>query len=94
MITFATRDVADSWWRAVCDSVASGHQTFAGVQRVSMQLYTHNPNVGNIINTVTDARCAGNLLGKVFFTLLYDRDSRILSVAPVLNYTDHISGEM
>ena len=92
LIVFSTRDVADNWWRAVCDSVASGYTRFAEVQRVSPQFYTHDPYKANITDTITDSRCAGNFLGKVFFTLLGDRDGRILDTAPVLNYTDHLSG--
>jgi len=92
MITFATRDVADTWFRAVTDSVAGGYQTYAAVQRVTPQFYTHNPGVGNIALTITDARVALNLRGQIFFTLLNDRDGRILSTIPIQTYTDHISG--
>ncbi|KAG9025567.1 hypothetical protein FRB95_010054 [Tulasnella sp. JGI-2019a] len=91
MIVFATRDVADSWFRAVQDSVAAGYPTYADVKRVSPQWYTHNPNVGRIDQTIVDQKVASQFLGKVFFTLISDRDGRIISPIPVLNYTDHIS---
>ncbi|KAF5369105.1 hypothetical protein D9615_010418 [Tricholomella constricta] len=91
LITFATRDVADTWYRAVTDSVASGYQRFAAVKRVSLQFYTHDP-AGNIPDTITDPKVALALRGQMFFTLIHDRDARILSVIPVLNYSDHISG--
>ena len=88
------RATADEWWRAVSGSVAAGYVKFDGVKRISPQFYTHNPDVngGNIALTLTDDRVASQFLGRVFFTLLNDRDGRILSVAPVLNYVDHISG--
>lgn len=94
MIIFANRATADEWWRAVIDSVASGYQRFSGVKRITSQFYIHDPNVdyGNIMETINDDRCAKKFLGRVFFTLLNDRDGRIIDIAPVLNFTDHISG--
>ncbi|RDB16765.1 hypothetical protein Hypma_002602 [Hypsizygus marmoreus] len=92
VITFATRDVADSWFRAVTDSVAAGYNRFAAVKRVSLQFYTHDPGAGNIPDTITDPRVAQSFRGQVSFTLLNDRDGRILSVIPVLNYTDYTNG--
>ncbi|KAG8866570.1 hypothetical protein FRB97_003899, partial [Tulasnella sp. 331] len=90
LITFVNRDVADTWYRAVTDSVARGYSRFAGIRRTSLQWYTHDPR--NIHETVNDSQVALALRGKVFFTLLHDRDGRILSTIPVLNYTDHING--
>ena len=55
-----------------------------------MQWYTHD---GNILDTINDDRCALRFRGHVMFTLLDDRGGRHLSVAPVLNYTDHKSGQ-
>ncbi|KAF8695423.1 hypothetical protein AX14_001825 [Amanita brunnescens Koide BX004] len=50
-------------------------------------------NDGLISQTFTDSRVAARLLGRVvFFTLLNDRDARDLSIAPILHYVDHISG--
>ena len=94
MIVFVDRATSDEWWRAVTDSVAAGYKRFDGVQRISPQFYIHNPdvNAGNIALTLTDDRVASKFLNRVFFTLLNDRDARILSVTPVLNYVDHISG--
>ncbi|KAF8073419.1 hypothetical protein FPV67DRAFT_1736772 [Lyophyllum atratum] len=92
LITFATRDVADTWFRAVSDSAAAGYQRFASVQRVTPQFYTHNRGHGNIPDTITDPKVAQSLQGKIFFTLLNDRDGRIFSVIPVFDYTDHLSG--
>jgi len=93
LITFATRDVADAWYRAVTDSAAAGYQRFATVQRVTSQFYTHNPGLGNIPDTITDPKVAQSLRGQVFFTLLNDRDGRIISIIPVLNYVDRSSGD-
>ncbi|KAG5644892.1 hypothetical protein DXG03_007444 [Asterophora parasitica] len=92
LITFATRDVADTWYRLVTDSVADGYVRYAAVQRVTPQFYTHNPGVGNIALTITDQKVALDLRGKVFFTLINDRDGRIQSIVPVLNYAEHSNG--
>lgn len=94
LITFSSRKIADEWWRAVSDSVAGGYRRFANVDRVSMQWYTHDPSGhGNIFETVNDDRCALKFRGQVMFTLLMDRGGRNLSIAPVLNYVDHKSGQ-
>ncbi|KAI5818060.1 hypothetical protein BZA77DRAFT_386425 [Pyronema omphalodes] len=93
IITFASRAVADEWWRAVQDSISDSYKTFADIKRVTPQFYTHKPSVGNIPNTVIDAKCAPKFLGKVFFTLLNDHDGRILSIAPPIDVTDHVSGK-
>jgi hypothetical protein len=94
MIVFANRATADEWWRAVTDSVAAGYNKFVEVKRLSPQFYPYNPDVndGHIPQTLTDSRVAARFLGRVFFTLLNDRDVPDLSIAPVLNYVDHISG--
>ncbi|KAG8990413.1 hypothetical protein FRB94_013373 [Tulasnella sp. JGI-2019a] len=93
MITFATRDVADMWYRLVSDSVAAGYGRFAAVKRVSLQFYTHDDAGGNISETLNDGRVGNSLLGQVFFTLLNNKNSRVIDPIPVLNYTDHINGE-
>ncbi|KAG8984615.1 hypothetical protein FRB95_010116 [Tulasnella sp. JGI-2019a] len=93
MITFATRDVADTWFRAVTDSVAAGYRRFENVKRVSPQFYTHEDAERNISETINDPMVAPSLLGLVFFTLLNDKYARVLDPIPVLNYTDHLNGD-
>lgn len=94
VITFATRDVADSWYRAVTDSVANGYSKFAAVKRVTPQFYTHDPGAGNIQDTITDKRVAADFLKRVFFTLMDDRGGRKQSIIPILsNNTEHVSGD-
>ncbi|KAG9027285.1 hypothetical protein FRB95_007941 [Tulasnella sp. JGI-2019a] len=93
LITFATRETADTWYRAVVGSVSAGYKKFASVKRVSPQFYTFDVQEGEIRDTITDSKVAPALHGQVFFTLLNDRDQRILSMIPVLNYRDHINGD-
>ncbi|KAG2047816.1 hypothetical protein BDR06DRAFT_999980 [Suillus hirtellus] len=91
VITFASREVADEWWRAVSTSAVTSFVT--SVQRVNAQFYTHNVNVANAANSLTTTGVATQFLGKVFFTLLNDLGGRGLSIIPPLEHcADHISG--
>ncbi|KAG2050491.1 hypothetical protein BDR06DRAFT_1023193 [Suillus hirtellus] len=91
VITFASREVADEWWRAVSTSAVTSFVT--SVQRVDAQFYTHNILVANSVDSLTTAGVATQFLGKVFFTLLNDLGGRGLSIIPPLeDFTDHISG--
>ncbi|KAG8994107.1 hypothetical protein FRB94_010103 [Tulasnella sp. JGI-2019a] len=89
LITFATRDVADTWFRAVTDAVAKGYNKFDGIKRISMQFYLFNHH---ILDTVTDPKVAAALHDQVFLTFLNAQDRRVTSTVPVLNYTDHTNG--
>ncbi|KAI0089191.1 hypothetical protein BDY19DRAFT_906102 [Irpex rosettiformis] len=92
LIVFASRTVADEWWRAVSTSTVPNYATT--IRRVTPQYYTYNAGLANIATTITTAGVAQQFLGTVFFTLLNDRDGRILSVIPPLtgDVADHING--
>ncbi|KAG5652822.1 hypothetical protein H0H81_003538 [Sphagnurus paluster] len=95
IITFATRNVADVWYRAILDSVSQGHERFASVRRVSLQLYTHEySEKTNITDTLNDAQVAAHLRGQMFFTLLNDKPAEIgifeLGIFIVSNPLKHI----
>jgi len=92
LIAFATRDVADRWWRAVSQSIATGTSKFRSIQRISPQFYIHDPDVGNISDTIRDDPRAKEFLGSIFFTLLVDKGDRNLSVCPVIHITERVSG--
>jgi hypothetical protein len=87
--------VADEWWRTITLSIGRGYTRFSHVVRHSIQFYSFNSSITNIYETLTDSNVTGNsnLLSKVFFTLLDDRRGRVVCPAPVLNYTDHRSGD-
>ncbi|KAG5644895.1 hypothetical protein DXG03_007447 [Asterophora parasitica] len=89
-ITFASRDVADTWYRLITDSVAAGYTRFAGVKRVSPQFYTHADQLTESLN---DPRVAERLRGQMFFTLLHDKGGRDFSHIPISNLRDHLSGD-
>jgi len=73
-------------------STSSNTKYSDSVRRVNSQFYTHDPGQANAAYSITDATVASGLLGKVFFTLLNDRDGRILSIIPPQDCTDNVSG--
>ncbi|KAG1753678.1 uncharacterized protein EDB91DRAFT_1077399 [Suillus paluster] len=91
VIVFASRTVADEWWRAVSTSTNTKYSD--SVRRVTSQFFTHDINQANAAYSINDAQVASRFLGKVFFTLLPERDDgRVLSVIPSSDFADHVSG--
>ncbi|KAG2103954.1 hypothetical protein BD769DRAFT_1367197 [Suillus cothurnatus] len=91
VIVFASRAVADEWWRAV--STSSVVKFTESIRRINAQYYTHDVGQANAADSLTTAGVATQFLGKVFFTLQYDLGGRILSIIPSPDhFTDHISG--
>lgn len=90
MIVFTSSAVADEWWRAVSAATTTPFPT--SVQRVTPQFYTHNAATANISTSITTTGVATQFLGQVFFTLLNDRDGRILSIIPEQDVTDTVNG--
>ncbi|KAF8687051.1 hypothetical protein AX14_003733 [Amanita brunnescens Koide BX004] len=94
MMIFVDRATADEWWRAITNSVAAGYNKFEAMKWISPHFYTFNYNVNgsHITHTLTDDRVAAKLSGRVVPIQLNDQDHPELSMAPVPNYVDHISG--
>lgn len=93
LINFANRDVADQFWRAIQKAVADKVPQWDSVARVSPQLYTHNPGLKNIIQSVLDPKVAPDLFDKIFFQLLASRDAvSNVGTIPIQGIPDHISG--
>jgi hypothetical protein len=91
VIVFASRAVADEWWRAV--STSSVVSFTNSIRRVNAQFYTHDVNQANAANSLTTTGVATQFLGQVFFTLLNDLGGRDLSIIPSPDhFADHISG--
>lgn len=88
---FASRAIADEWWRAV--STCPNARIRGSIGRISPQFYTHDPTLANVVTTLTDAQGAPQFLSKVFFTLLNDRDARVMSIAAPEHSRDLISGQ-
>lgn len=94
MIVFASRAVADEWWRAVS---TSGTNFSNSIHRITPQFYIHNPTLGAIGKTILAHGPAASFSNRVFFTLLPDwpdNIGRAMSVIPVQDITDHISGDL
>ncbi|KAG2338794.1 hypothetical protein BDR05DRAFT_951615 [Suillus weaverae] len=86
VIAFASRAVADEWWRAVSTSTVS---SFAiNIRRVNPQFYIHN--VIDAASSLTTTGVATQFLGKVFFTAAHDTNDHM--VIPSLDFADHLSG--
>jgi len=90
VIVFATSAVADEWWLAVSTSTNTKYAN--GVKRITAEYYTHDITTVNASASLTDTTVASSLIGSVFFTLLPDRDGRALSVIPIQDLTDSVSG--
>jgi len=90
LITFASRAVADEWWRAV--STTTVVKFSESIRRINAQFYTHNTGRAHIVDTLTTNGVATQFSNKMFFTLLDDRGGRHLSVIPSPDFADHISG--
>ncbi|KAF9532965.1 hypothetical protein CPB83DRAFT_846690 [Crepidotus variabilis] len=89
LAVFPSRDVADEWWRAI--SATTNYA--ASVRRVTSQFYTHDSSKALASTSLTDPKGTPQFLNQVFFTLLNDRDGRILSIAPRDYGRDLISGQ-
>ncbi|KAG1780366.1 hypothetical protein EV702DRAFT_775979 [Suillus placidus] len=85
---FASRAVADEWWRAVSTSANTKYSD--SVRRVAPQFFTHNTIKANAASSTTDTQVASAFFGKVFFTPLPNNGG--LSVIPILDFADHVSG--
>lgn len=85
---FASRAVADEWWRAVSTSTNTRYSD--SVRRVAPQFFTHDASKANAASSITDTQVASSFFGKVFFTLLPNKCG--LSVIPILDFADHVSG--
>ncbi|KAG1814350.1 uncharacterized protein BJ212DRAFT_1274260, partial [Suillus subaureus] len=90
VIVFASRAVADEWWRAV--STSSTTRFSNSIQRANAQFYTHDVDQANAAECLTVKGVATQSLGKVFFLLLHDLGGRELSIIPSPDFADYISG--
>ncbi|TFK52887.1 hypothetical protein OE88DRAFT_1733875 [Heliocybe sulcata] len=86
MITFATRETADDWWRALCETRWARH-----VARITPEFYTHSVGEFNVSASVHKGYLP-QFQDRVFFTLLHDLGGRQMSPLPKQDITDHVSG--
>ncbi|EPQ57583.1 hypothetical protein GLOTRDRAFT_110634 [Gloeophyllum trabeum ATCC 11539] len=89
VMTFASREIADEWWRAFSKTSYAN-----SVKRVTPEFYTHDVAVFNLTDSVLRQDCTPQFLNKVFFTLLMDRGGRDVNHLPLQNITDHVSGNL
>lgn len=93
LIVFATRSVADEWWRVV--STTTNTQVAGSIQRITPQFYTHDPNKIVVANTILAGQVAAQFSTKMFFVLQTNRDAAVpFEVIPPLpaDIADNLSG--
>ncbi|KAI0802065.1 hypothetical protein BC629DRAFT_1591704 [Irpex lacteus] len=93
LIVFATRSVADEWWRVV--STTTNAQVAGSIQRITPQFYTHDPNKIVVANTILAGQVAAQFSTKMFFVLQTNRDAAVpFEVIPPLpaDIADNLSG--
>jgi len=94
VIIFASRSVADEWWRAISSSTNA--LLADSVRRITPQLYTHTPTKINICYffTLSQVRSiADPFRGKMFFSWEHDKGGgRGISIIPSQAITDYLSG--
>jgi len=94
VIIFATRSIADEWWRAVSTSdipILKGN-----IKRVTPQFYTHDTGQWNVYEFFTEQRIhqiAERFRGKMFLVLENDRPGRGITIIPTQSIVDHASGD-
>ncbi|KZP29218.1 hypothetical protein FIBSPDRAFT_778584 [Athelia psychrophila] len=90
LAVFASRAIADEWWRAVSTS-AYAHF----IDRVAPQLYTHDAvqcNLGGFFDMPQFKPIADRFRGRMFFTMLNDRSGLDITMIPPQEINDHVSG--
>ncbi|KDQ60283.1 hypothetical protein JAAARDRAFT_205263 [Jaapia argillacea MUCL 33604] len=92
LLTFASQDVCDEWWRVVSTPPSPWASSMT---RINPQFYTHNANLINIwdfFNRADFVASSRAFIGRFFLTLLNDKGGRTLSIIPETYVTDNISG--
>lgn len=92
LIIFATREVADQWWRAIQTAAANNVAGWSTVSRKTPQFYTHKPTSKLIVESIREKNVAAQLSTQIFFQLLNDRDGRLVDIIPTQVSIDLISG--
>lgn len=94
VIIFATRAIADEWWRAV--STSENALLAGNITRITPQFYTHDTRKWNVYRFFTESRInkvADPFRGKMFLVLENDRGGRGITVIPMQSIVDHASGD-
>ncbi|KAJ7236568.1 hypothetical protein B0H12DRAFT_1238456 [Mycena haematopus] len=94
VITFASRAVADEWWRAMSTSTIDFLKD--NIQRITPQFYTHNTAKWNFYSFFADPRVKGisdQFRGKMFIVLENDQAGRGITIIPMQSIVDHASGD-
>lgn len=91
VITFASRAVADEWWRAVSTSDAPFLRN--SIQRITPHLYSHDTDqfaLNSFFNTPELKAISDNFRGKMFPVV---DDAPAITIIPTEPIVDHVSGD-
>jgi len=94
VIIFASRELADEWWRAVSTSDIAILKN--NIKRVTPQFYTHNTRQWNFHTFFTDYRVqtiSDKFRGKMFLVLENTHNGRGITIIPTQTVVDRSSGD-
>lgn len=89
VVVFASRAVADEWWRCVSTSANTIFKYSDSIRRITPQFFTHDVAKASAALSTFEDQVASRFSGKMFFTPLPES---ALSVIPILDFADHVSG--
>jgi len=94
VIIFASRSIADEWWREI--STAKINLLQNNIQRITPQFYTHNVNQWNFFHFFTENKIkdiSEKFRGKMFLSLQNNRGDKGFTIIPAQSVVDHASGD-
>ncbi|KAJ7758470.1 hypothetical protein DFH07DRAFT_940254 [Mycena maculata] len=94
VIVFASRAVADEWWRAMSTSTVNFLKN--NIQRITPQYYTHDTARWNFYQFFSDRlvkHISDKFRGKMFIVLEHDQNGRGITIIPLQSIVDHASGD-
>lgn len=94
MIIFASREIADEWWRAVSSTNIDILKN--NIKRITPQFYTHDTRHFNIFHFFVERRLkdiSEKFRGKMFLVLENDRGGRGITIIPTQSIIDRASGD-
>lgn len=95
-MVFASRDVADEWWRFISTLKPNDpNERFSrSIKRINPYLYTHDSVIGNIYDIATNPAIFPEYNSKMLLNLLPNSNASV-DISPILpeDVTDNVSGD-
>lgn len=90
LAVFASRAEADEWWRAI-----SSNPKTRFINRLAPQLYTYDAtqcNLSGFFHMPQFKSIADRFRGRMFLSMLNDKNALVTNIIPAKEITDHVSG--